>query len=116
LVIEDDYLVALELEDRLLQAGFEVIGIAGSAEEALEIASSQRPDLAIVDIRLAGLRDGVDAAKELSADLGVRSIFATAHADSETKRRAEPAKPLGWLQKPYSSEALIALVKNALSR
>ena len=81
LLVEDDYFVALELESRLSEAGFEVVGIASTAEEALEMAASGMPELAIMDIRLGGPRDGVDAATELLAKLGVPSIFATAHAD-----------------------------------
>jgi two-component system, response regulator PdtaR len=115
LVVEDDYFVAIELEHRLKEAGFEVVGIAGTADEALEMAS-QRPELAIMDIRLAGLRDGVDAAIELLARFGVPSIFATAHGDQDTRKRAEPAKPLGWLEKPYSPESLIALVNMTLKK
>jgi two-component system, response regulator PdtaR len=116
LVVEDDYLVALELEHRLMDAGYDVVGIAASAEEAIALARAHAPDLAIMDVRLAGRRDGVDTAIELSATLGIPSIFATAHEDSETRRRAEQARPLGWLRKPYSSEALISLVHGVLEK
>jgi DNA-binding NarL/FixJ family response regulator len=114
--VEDEYFVALDLEQRLLEAGFEVVGIAAMAEEALEIAATRKPELAIMDIRLAGPRDGVDTAVQLLADLRLPSIFATAHADPETKKRAEQAQPLGWLQKPYSTELLIEVVTAALER
>jgi DNA-binding NarL/FixJ family response regulator len=114
LVVEDDYFVALELEHRLLDAGFDVVGIATTAEEALDKARSGNPDLAVMDIRLAGSRDGIDAATDL-IELGIPSIFATAHADPGTKQRAEQARPLGWLQKPYSSESLVALIQQALA-
>jgi len=116
LLVEDDFLVALELEHRLLEAGFLVVGTASTAEEALELAASEKPELAIMDIRLAGLRDGIDAAKDLNAKLGVPSIFATAHANEAIRKRGEDAKPLGWLQKPYSTDALITLVNKAVSR
>lgn len=115
LIVEDDYFVAIELEHRLNEAGFEVVGIAGTAEEALEMAS-QSPELAIMDIRLGGIRDGVEAAVELLARFGVPSIFATAHGDGETRKRAERANPMGWLEKPYSSESLIALVNKSLPK
>ena len=108
--------MALELEHRLLEAGFLVVGTASTAEEALELAASEKPELAIMDIRLAGLRDGIDAAKDLNAKLGVPSIFATAHANEAIRKRGEDAKPLGWLQKPYSTDALITLVNKAVSR
>jgi DNA-binding NarL/FixJ family response regulator len=62
LIVEDDYLVALELEHRLIEAGFDVVGVAGSADEAVTSAASNRPDVAIMDIRLGNGRDGIDAA------------------------------------------------------
>src|SRR4051812_35427194 len=93
LIVGDDYFVALELEHRLLDAGYDVIGIAATAEDALEKARSGKPDLAVMDIRLASPRDGIAAATDLM-ELGIPSIFATAHADPETKRRGEQARPL----------------------
>ncbi len=116
LVVEDEYLLAAELEHHLEQAGFTVVGIASSAEEALEFATSEKPDLAVMDIRLAGPRDGIDAAIYLRSQLGIPSIFASAHADEATRKRSEAAQPLGWLHKPFSGSALIALVKKATTR
>ncbi|MBY5713305.1 response regulator [Rhizobium leguminosarum] len=114
LIVEDEFLIALELEYRLRDAGFEVIGIAATAGEALSIATSDRPALAIMDIRLADRTDGIQAAIELNATLGVRSIFASAHADAETRKSAAAASPIGWLQKPYPAEALINLIRQYL--
>ena len=62
--------------------------------------SSQRPALCVMDIRLAGSRDGIEAAIEIFMAHGIRCIFATAHADPEARVRAEKAVPHGWLQKP----------------
>jgi DNA-binding NarL/FixJ family response regulator len=115
LIVEDDYLVALELQAGLVNAGFDVVGVAMSADEAISLAKVEQPVLAIVDVRLAGRRDGVDAAIELFRDHGVRCIFATAHADPETRARAQPAAPFAWLAKPYSASRLIPLVREALS-
>jgi two-component system, response regulator PdtaR len=111
LIVEDEFLIAMELEYRLMEAGIAVVGTAVTAEEALAIAKSEKPDLAIMDIRLAGRRDGVDAAIELFSTYGIRSIFASAHADTDTRRRAAPASPIGWLQKPYQAEELLRLLK-----
>lgn len=116
LIVEDDFLIALELEHRLLDAGFEVVGTAMTADEAIGLAKSEKPDLAIMDIRLAGRRDGVDAAIELFSTYGIRSIFASAHADNETRKRAAPASPVGWLQKPYSAEDLVRHMRDYFSQ
>jgi DNA-binding NarL/FixJ family response regulator len=114
LVVEDEYLVAMDIEATLRDAGFTVVGIAVSAEEAVALARAHGPDLVIMDIRLAGPRDGVDAALELFRESGVRCIFATAHSDVTTRLRAEPALPLGWLAKPYQPQLLVRAVRNAL--
>jgi two-component system, response regulator PdtaR len=113
LIIEDDLLIASQIETALTDAGFDVIGIAATGEEAIEMAGKERPVLAIADIRLAGDRDGVDTALELFRLHGVRCIFASAYSDHEARLRAEPAAPLGWLQKPYSMASLTQVVRRA---
>lgn len=113
LIIEDDVLIASEIEATLADDGFEIVGVTSSGEEALELAKARSPTLAVIDVRLAGDRDGVDTAIELFRSHGVRCIFATAYSDSEARRRATPAAPLGWLQKPYSMAALSAMVRAA---
>jgi DNA-binding NarL/FixJ family response regulator len=115
LIVEDDFLVATQIESALADAGFEIAGTAASADEALELASSHRPALCVMDIRLAGSRDGVDAALELFRAHGIRCIFATAHYDHDVRSRAAGAYPLGWLQKPYTMASLVAMVRNALA-
>jgi DNA-binding response OmpR family regulator len=101
----------------LASAGFEVVGVATTAEEAVEIARAERPDLVLMDIRLAGVRDGIDAAAEIRSDLGIPSLFATAHSDAATRARGEgAAAPIGWLTKPYAPTELAAAVAAALAR
>jgi two-component system, response regulator PdtaR len=114
LIVEDDFLVACDAEGALIGAGFEVVGVAGSADEALELARAQNPTLALVDVRLHGERDGIHAATDLLVNFGIRSIFATAHYDQSTLDRAKAAKPLGWLEKPYSMFALVSAVRRAV--
>jgi DNA-binding NarL/FixJ family response regulator len=115
LIVEDDYLVALALQAGLSTAGFEVVGVAMSADEAISLAKAEQPALAIVDVRLAGGRDGVEAAIELFREHGIRSIFATAHADPETRARAQPASPVACLPSPIGANKLIPLIRDALS-
>jgi two-component system, response regulator PdtaR len=111
LLVEDDYFVALEVEHYLRASGFDVVGTATTAEEAIRQAEAERPELAVMDIRLAGVRDGIDAAIELFTKYGIRSIFASAHVDPETRKRAQAANPAGWLSKPYMPESLVELLK-----
>ena len=114
LVVEDDYLVGAQMEEALREAGFAVVDVVATAEDAIDRARARDVTLAVMDIRLAGRRDGVDAAIELFQQHGIRTIFATAHADRETRKRAEKAMPVGWLQKPYTMASLVAAVREAL--
>lgn len=116
LLVEDDFLVATEAETALLDAGYDVGEVAPSAEEALTAAALGPFTLVVMDIRLASRMDGVDCALELFKRHGLRCIFATAHYDAEFRRRAEPAHPLGWLQKPYLRSSLVSVVGDALDR
>jgi DNA-binding response OmpR family regulator len=113
LIVEDDLLIATQIEAALTDAGFDVTAVVTTGEEALDAAASEPPDLAVVDIRLAGDRDGVDTALELFRAHGIRCIFASAHSDREARRRADPAAPLGWLQKPYTMASLTSLARSA---
>jgi two-component system, response regulator PdtaR len=116
LVVEDDFLIALQTEAALTEAGFHVVGTAATAEEAIAIAKEDRPFLAVMDIRLASARDGIDAARQLFSEFNIRCIFATAHDDPLTRERAEPYAPLGWLAKPYTTASLVAMVMEARSK
>lgn len=116
LLVEDDFLILMEMERVLADAAFVVVGIASSADEAVHMAREERPDLAVMDIRLIGKRDGVDAAIEIFKETGIRCLFASAHNDADTRQRANAAQPLGWLPKPYSPEALVQAVRVALEQ
>ena len=115
LIVEDDFLIAMQTESALADAGFAIIGVATTADEALALAREQKPAVVIMDIRLVGRRDGIDAAGDLFRELGVRCVFATAHDDQRTRARAEPFAPLGWLTKPYTMASLISMVREAIA-
>lgn len=114
MIVEDDYLIASEIESVLTEAGYDIAGIAASAEEALAMAAARHPLLAVMDIRLVGPRDGIDVALELFGTHGIRSIFATAHQTAEARERARAAAPLGWVPKPYSMALLVEAVRRAV--
>jgi DNA-binding NarL/FixJ family response regulator len=114
LIAEDDFLIALQIQDALLTAGLQVVGTATTAEEVLDLASHERPALVIMDVRLAGRNDGVEAARELFQRFNIRCVFATANDDLHTRHRAEPYAPLGWLTKPYTMESLVVTIVDAL--
>jgi two-component system, response regulator PdtaR len=116
LVVEDDWFAGMDMEAALGQAGYDVRGVVMSAEEAIEAAGENLPDLILMDVRLVGARDGVDAALEIRRRFGIPCLFVTAFVDPALRARAEPARPLGWLTKPISGESLVDAVKVALTR
>jgi two-component system, response regulator PdtaR len=115
LVVEDDYFVALTLESALTEAGYRVLAVVASGEEALQEVERVRPDLLLMDIRLAGRLDGIETARVL-LETGVRSVFASAHSDQGTRERGSTAEPLGWLTKPFTNRQMLAAVADALLR
>lgn len=115
LIVEDNWLVSLELEAALLDAGYSVPAIAVSAEEALSACETLKPDLILMDIRLLGERDGVDAAIEARRRFDIPSIFLSAHDDAQIQARAADARPLAWLSKPMTPDHVIACLESLLA-
>ena len=108
LLIEDEPLLALAVSDALVEAGYEVCGVAESATAALALAAQHKPELAMVDVRLVGDRDGIDLAEELVMRHHIAILYATANS-SEVKRRAKVGD---WcLAKPYRAEWVIAALR-----
>jgi two-component system, response regulator PdtaR len=116
LIVEDQYFVAVDSEMHLRSAGFECVGLAATSEQAVQLASELKPDLVLMDIRLAGEGDGVQAAIDIYRDCGIRSIFTSGHADNVVREQACRAEPLGWLSKPYSNSELLRAVSEGLSQ
>jgi two-component system, response regulator PdtaR len=115
LIVEDQYFVAIDNEMNLTAAGFDCVGLASNADDAFELACRCKPDLVLMDIRLAGREDGVHAAVEIYRELGIRCIFTSGHADGVIRDQAQEAHPLGWLNKPYSNAELVGAVKSGLT-
>lgn len=116
LIVEDQYFVAVDCELHLRAAGFECVGFATTAAEALELAERMHPDLVLMDIQLASRTNGVETALVLYQRLGLRCIFSSAHADTQTRRLAQRAKPLAWLEKPFAGNELVEVVRAGLAQ
>lgn len=116
LVVEDEVITAMDLEAQLLRLGHEVVELADSAPEAVRAARVHKPDLVLMDIRLADGTSGIDAARQIHDQLGIRSIFVTAHSDPGLRRLALEANPLDFVIKPYSAPQIAAALKAAAER
>jgi DNA-binding NarL/FixJ family response regulator len=100
LIVEDEWLIAMDLAETLRQTGHEVVGLAVDAEEAVAIARESKPDLALMDLRLSNGSSGADAAERLWREAGVRCIFVSANLDGQTVASLRPLEPLGFVAKP----------------
>src|SRR5690606_13711075 len=116
LIVEDEQITATDIEDTLTALGYEVVGVASNAAEAYDIARKRKPQLALMDIRLKGEVDGIDAARKLREQFDTPSIFLTAHADERTLDRAGGAEPLGYIVKPFHGTELQAAIQMALHK
>jgi CheY-like chemotaxis protein len=115
LIVEDEVLLAWMSQEILQETGYEVVGVAMDHSAAVAAAIAHRPDLVLMDIRLAGGTSGIEAAIEIFERTGIRSIFLTASGSPEKQLRARPAQPLGWLAKPFDPADLVTLVGTALA-
>lgn len=102
LIVEDDALIALDMAGLVEDLGHEVMGPAAEAETAIVIARNERPDIALVDIRLAGKADGGELAGWLYRDLGVRSLFVSGSITEAFREAMADIQPLGFLGKPIT--------------
>jgi two-component system cell cycle sensor histidine kinase/response regulator CckA len=116
LVVEDESLIALDLQRRLMALGYCVPGIAATADDAVELAAAYMPDLILMDIRLRGQRDGISTAGEIRARLDIPVVFLTAHADLETLQRARQTDPFGYIVKHFGSTDLRAQIEIARNK
>jgi diguanylate cyclase (GGDEF)-like protein len=114
LVVEDEAIVAMDLAAELQQMGYEVIGTAGTAADALRLAELSPPDIALLDIRLQGASDGIDVAAALVGRLRIPILFLTADTDQTTLDRALRTAPAGYLAKPIGGATLRTTIEVAL--
>jgi two-component system, response regulator PdtaR len=121
LIVEDEGIVAWDLQTRLESFHYEVAGVASSGEQALALAAERKPDLVLMDIKLAGQLDGIEVAKRLSSIRRMPVVFLTAHSDRDLLDRAKATEPFAYLLKPYQETELkiaieIALYKGEMER
>jgi PAS domain S-box-containing protein len=116
LVVEDEAIVALDLKMQLEEMGYDVAGTAESGAQALDLARSRRPTLALMDVMLKGDMDGIEVADIFGRSLEIPVVFLTSFSDAETVRRAARTAPYGYLTKPFQIKELRAAIEVALQK
>jgi AmiR/NasT family two-component response regulator len=115
LLAEDETIIRLDLREILERAGFEVCAEARDGEEAVELASSAKPDLAILDVKMPKL-DGIDAAKRILGERPIPIVILTAYGQEELVSRAVEAGVFGYLVKPFRESDLLPAIRAARAR
>lgn len=116
LIVEDEILIAEELRERLSRLGFSVIAAVDTADEGVAIATRERPDLVIMDIRLKGEKDGIEAVREIREHTDVPIVYLTAHSDRLTVERAQATDYDGFILKPFQRGELQTTIEVAMRR
>jgi two-component system cell cycle sensor histidine kinase/response regulator CckA len=114
LIVEDDAVISMELEERLKGLGYAVCGVTAYGEEAVTQAAELHPDLVLMDIKLRGAMDGIEAAAQIGARFDIPVLYLTAYADEQTLERAKLTEPFGYVLKPFEERRLHTAVEMAL--
>ena len=114
LIIEDEIIVAKDIEQILLEQGYDVIGIASTYEKARLKLQTESPDLILCDINLNGEKTGIDLMMEFEAKLQVPFIFISAYSDVETLKKAYSIAPKNYITKPFNEKQLLASIQAVL--
>ncbi len=121
MIVEDEAIVAKDIATSLAGLGYSICGVLSSGEEALVAAQKLRPDLILMDIMLQGKMDGVETARQITANYGIPVVFLTAYSDERTISRAKETNAYGYLLKPFEERELrttieMAIYKSAMER
>ncbi|OUL34823.1 ATP-binding protein [Nostoc sp. 106C] len=115
LIVEDEWVIALDIKQHLNKLGYSVSGTANSAEKALELVAATKPDLVLMDIYLQGDKSGIEAADQIHQQFHLPVVFLTAHADEATLKQAIATHPYGYIVKPFEEQDLIIAIQVALA-
>ncbi len=113
LILEDEAIIAMDLEMMLQEMGYEVVGVATTYEQAVDIFSQQQPDLALLDIYLKNSKPGTEFAKHISGKIPF--IFLSSYSDAQTLEQAKQTHPGAYLVKPFKKGDIFAAIEVALS-
>ncbi|MBN2287819.1 MAG: response regulator [Candidatus Glassbacteria bacterium] len=116
MVVEDEYVVAADIQSALENLGYEVPAVESTAEEAIEQAERLRPDLVLMDIVLMGEMNGIEAAEKIRSRFDIPVIYLTAHVSGQILSQARETEPFGYLVKPFDEVNLKSTIEVALYR
>lgn len=114
LIVEDESIVAKDIQNSLTGLGYTVAGVVAFGEEAVELAGALKPDLILMDVMLKGAMDGIEAAERIRREHSIPVVYLTAYTDDDTLRRAKVTEAFGYLLKPFEDRELRTTIEMAL--
>ncbi len=115
MIVEDEIITAMLIRKRMTGIGLDVCGIAASGEEAVLMADLHRPDLIMMDIRLSGIIDGIEAAWRIVQSMESKIVFVTGYINEDIQNEVKKINPLAFLTKPVNFDELIEIIKREFS-
>lgn len=114
LVVEDERIIANDIQDMLKDMGYDVPAIASSGEEAIKKAEGIKPELVLMNIGLKGDMDGIGAAAHIHNRFNIPIVYVTAYMDEKRLERAKVTEPFGYIIKPFEDKELSSTIEKAL--
>jgi CheY-like chemotaxis protein len=115
LVVEDEFIISMEIQDRLQNLGHVIVGAASSSENAISIYEKNNPDLIFMDIQLQDDVDGIETASHIRAFSNVPIIFLTAYSNNDSKKRADKIPHSLYMNKPFSEWEITSAIEDIFS-
>lgn len=113
-VVEDESIVAKDIQNSLIKLGYEVVGTANNGTEAIEKITESKPDLVLMDIMIKGDMTGIEVSERLKDKINVPVVFLTAYADQDTLSKAKTTEPYGYILKPFKEIDLHSTIEMAV--
>ena len=114
MIVEDERIVAEDIKNNVQSLGYDVSAVVSSGEEALKKVVENKPNLVLMDIKLKGDMDGIEAAGMIRSLANIPVVYLTAHSDENTLRRAKITEPFGYVIKPFKNRNLHIAIEMAL--
>jgi two-component system, response regulator PdtaR len=114
LIVEDEAVIALELEASVKALGYDVVDVADNGDDAIRLVEQHKPNLILMDIRIKGDKDGIDTAAIIKELYDIPIIFSTAHMDEDRLKRAKITLPYGFILKPIQERDIRITIEMAL--
>ena len=115
MIVEDESIVAMDIQCKLEGLGYSVTAVVQSGEEAIQMAEQVKPDLILMDINLQGEMDGIAAASKILDHADIPVVYLTALRDADTVQRAKRTEPFGYVIKPFNEQELYAAIETSLT-